>query len=95
MIRSYADTLTATLAATGKAGKGFPNSILKVARRKLVILDAAVVLSDLETPPGNKLHPLKGDRLGQHAIRINDQFRLCFRWTDAGPEDVEIIDYHD
>jgi proteic killer suppression protein len=59
------------------------------------MLDNAVLLSDLASPPGNKLHPLKDDREGQHAIWINDQFRLCFRWTDAGPEDVEITDCHD
>ena len=62
--------------------------------RKLLILDAATVLDDLRVPPGNRLEPLQGDRKGQYSIRINDQWRVCFRWTDAGPEDVEIIDYH-
>ncbi len=59
------------------------------------MLDSAATLDDLKSPPGNKLHALSNDRLGQHAVWINDQFRLCFRWTDAGPEDVEITDYHD
>jgi proteic killer suppression protein len=62
--------------------------------RKLLILDAATVLADLRSPPGNHLEALQGDRRGQHSIKINDQWRVCFRWTDAGPEDVEIVDYH-
>ena len=66
----------------------------RVALRKLVMLDAAVVLDDLKAPPGNRLELLKGDRAGQHSIRINDQWRVCFAWTSAGPKDVEIVDYH-
>ena len=62
--------------------------------RKLAQLDAAETLDFLRAPPGNRLEALKGDRVGQHSIRINDQFRLCFRWTEDGPEDVEIVDYH-
>lgn len=93
MIRSYKDKTTAAVAA-GKSPKGFPADLVKAARRKLFVLDNAVVLDDLKSPPGNRLHPLLKDRAGQHAIRVNDQFRLCFRWTDAGPEDVEITDYH-
>jgi proteic killer suppression protein len=58
------------------------------------MLDAATTLDDLRSPPGNRLEPLAGDRAGQHSIRVNDQFRLCFRWTSAGPEDVECVDYH-
>ena len=69
-------------------------AIRAVAERKLAMLDAAAQLLDLASPPGNRLEPLKGARAGQHSIRINDQFRLCFRWTDAGPVDVEIVDYH-
>ncbi len=69
-------------------------SIARVACRKLAILDAAGSLNDLMIPPGNRLEPLRGDRHGQHSIRINDQFRLCFVWTEAGPEEVEIVDYH-
>jgi proteic killer suppression protein len=65
-----------------------------VALRKLVMIDAAVVLDDLRVPPGNRLEALKGDRVGQHSIRINQQGRICFRWTKAGAEDVEIVDYH-
>jgi proteic killer suppression protein len=66
----------------------------RAAFRKLAILDAAGCLSDLQIPPDNRLVPLKGNRHGQHSIRINDQFRLCFVWMEAGPEEVEIVDYH-
>ena len=65
-----------------------------VARRKLAQLDAAVALRDLLAPPGNRLEALRGDRIGQHSIRINDQWRICFVWTAHGPKDVEIVDYH-
>ena len=65
-----------------------------VARRKLAQLDAAVALRDLLVPPGNRLEALRGDRIGQHSIRINDQWRICFVWTAHGPKDVEIVDYH-
>ncbi|MFN3238037.1 MAG: type II toxin-antitoxin system RelE/ParE family toxin [Pseudomonadales bacterium] len=66
----------------------------RIAMRKLRQLQIAEVLSDLRVPPGNRLEALKGDRKGQHSIRINDQFRICFRWTSAGARDVEIVDYH-
>lgn len=66
----------------------------RVALRKLRQVGSAVVLDDLRVPPGNRLEPLKGDRVGQYSIRINDQWRVCFVWTDAGPEEVEIFDYH-
>lgn len=69
-------------------------NVAKIAARKLDMLDAAVALADLRVPPANRLEALRGDRAGQHSIRIHDQFRICFRWTDAGPEDVEIADYH-
>lgn len=62
--------------------------------RKLCQVGSAEVLDDLRVPPGNRLEALKGDRAGQHSIRINDQWRICFIWTDAGPEEVEIVDYH-
>lgn len=62
--------------------------------RKLAMLNAAATLLDLRIPPGNRLEALSGDRAGQYSIRINDQYRVCFRWTKAGPEDVEICDYH-
>jgi proteic killer suppression protein len=65
-----------------------------IAMRKLAMLNQAARLNDLRVPPGNRLEPLSGNRAGQHSIRVNDQFRVCFRWTDAGPEDVEIVDYH-
>lgn len=78
----------------GESPKGFPADLVKIARRKLRYLDAAVNLSDLRQPPGNRLEALKGIRQGQHSIRINDQFRICFRWTPQGPTDVEVTDYH-
>jgi len=65
-----------------------------VLERKLAMLDAAVALSDLQAPPNNRLEALSKDRRGQHSIRVNDQFRLCFVWTAAGPKDVECVDYH-
>jgi len=68
--------------------------IESVARRKLRQLQVAGKLEDLRVPPGNRLEALKGDRAGQHSIRVNDQFRVCFRWTAGGAEDVEIVDYH-
>jgi proteic killer suppression protein len=69
-------------------------NIEAAARRKLDQLDAAVELRDLAAPPGNRLESLKGNRRGQHSIRVNDQFRVCFVWTSQGPKDVEIVDYH-
>lgn len=78
----------------GRAPEGFPADILRSAERRLRAVDAAVVLDDLRSPPGNRLEALSGDRAGQHSIRINDQWRICFRWTEAGPADVEITDYH-
>jgi proteic killer suppression protein len=69
-------------------------NIQTMAMRKLAMLNQAGRLDDLRVPPGNRLEALKGDRAGHHSIRVNDQFRVCFRWTGAGPEDVEIVDYH-
>lgn len=66
----------------------------RAALRKLLILDAADVLEDLRVPPGNRLEKLRSDRSGQYSVRVNQQWRICFRWTSAGPEDVEIVDYH-
>jgi toxin HigB-1 len=68
-------------------------NLQRVALRKLTMLDAAEVLDDLRVPPGNKLEAPKGDRKGQHSIRVNDQWRICFRWAKGGPEHVEIVDY--
>jgi proteic killer suppression protein len=69
-------------------------NLQRIALRKLTMLDAAEVLDDLRVPPGNELEALKGDRKGQHSIRVNDQWRICFRWAKGGPEHVEIVDYH-
>ncbi len=69
-------------------------SFERIALRKLDALDAAVKLDDLRSPPGNRLESLRGDRAGQYSIRINDQWRLCFEWTEQGPHNVEIVDYH-
>jgi toxin HigB-1 len=77
----------------GKAPSRF-RAIAKVAMRKLDMLDAAAAVQDLRSPPGNRLEALKGDRAGQYSIRINDQYRVCFVWTDSGPEQVEVTDYH-
>ena len=79
--------------AKGDRVKRFAN-ILAVERRKLRQLEIANRLDDLRVPPGNRLEALKGDRAGQHSIRVNDQFQVCFRWTASGAEDVEIVDYH-
>lgn len=79
---------------TGRPGKGFPADIFKVALRKVAMIEAAHALDDLRAPPGNRLEALKGDRDGQHSIRINGQWRICFKWGEAGPENVEIVDYH-
>jgi toxin HigB-1 len=94
MIRSFKDRRAAAIVDRRHPGKGFPGDLLGVARRKLVQLDAAEALDDLRRPPGNRLERLTGDPAGQYSIRINDQWRLCFRWTPNGPEDVEIVDYH-
>lgn len=74
--------------------KGVPNDIIKVANRKLTQIHNARSLDDLKAPPGNRLEMLSGDRKGQHSIRINDQWRLCFRWLEGDAYDVEIVDYH-
>ena len=93
MIRSYASAMTATV-ASGKAPKGFPAELLRRAVVKLTLIDNATSLTDLMRPPGNRLEALKGDRAGQHSIRINDQWRICFVWSDNGADQVEIVDYH-
>jgi toxin HigB-1 len=72
----------------------FGAELQRIANRKLLILDAAETLADLRVPPGNRLEALRGDRAGQHSIRVNDQWRICFTWTTAGPANVEITDYH-
>jgi proteic killer suppression protein len=92
MIKSFKWANTEAL-ARGQNVKPFVN-IARVARRKLRQLEIAGRLQDLKVPPGNRLESLTGDRSGQYSSRINDQWRVCFRWTDAGAEDVEIVDYH-
>ncbi|QYH19976.1 type II toxin-antitoxin system RelE/ParE family toxin [Corynebacterium aquatimens] len=93
MIQSFADKDTERLWNRERVRSIDPR-IHSVALRKLRILGSAQSLEDLRIPPGNRLEALKGDRQGQHSIRINGQWRICFRWTVAGPEEVEIVDYH-
>ena len=78
----------------GRAPKGFPGDLVRAAQHKLFIIHHANELRDLMLPPGNRLEALKGNRAGQHSIRINDQWRVCFTWKDDGAHDVEIVDYH-
>ncbi|WLH47096.1 type II toxin-antitoxin system RelE/ParE family toxin [Pseudomonas beijingensis] len=92
MIRSFRCADTQALFETGKTRRWA--AILSVAERKLGMLDAVVDLNDLRSPPGNRLEQLHGDREGQHSIRINGQYRICFVWGANGPENVEIVDYH-
>ena len=93
MIRSFRTRWIEAIAA-GKTPKGFPADLARGTRQKLAYLDAADRLEDLRSPPGNRLEALKGDRAGQHSIRINDQWRIVFRWANGGAEDVDIVDYH-
>ena len=93
VIRSFRDATTERLWSREKV-KAIDPRIQRVALRKLAMQDAADALEDLRVPPGNRLEALKGDRSGQHSIRINQQWRICFVWTSAGAEDVEIVDYH-
>ena len=93
MIRSFKDK-TSEAVSKGKAPKGFPPDLVRSAQRKLFMIDNAAELADLKTPPGNRLEALKGHLAGRQSIRINDQWRIVFRWTDEGPEEVEIVDYH-
>ena len=93
MIKSFRNKETEKIFNRQFSGK-LPQNTQRVARKKLVILDAAPRLNDLRIPPGNQLEALKGDRKGQHSIRINDQWRICFKWSDGDAYDVEITDYH-
>ncbi len=93
MIRSFRDKKTEAV-FNGELPKGFPPDLLKAARRKLAMLNAAPSLETLRVPPGNQLEALRKDRKGQHSIRINDQFRVCFLWKDGDAFDVEVTDYH-
>jgi toxin HigB-1 len=94
MIRSFKGKFAEPILQGRTVPKGFPANLATVARRKLIMVDAAAFLEALNSPPGNRLEALKGDLAGKHSIRINNRWRVVFRWTDAGPEDLEIIDYH-
>lgn len=93
MIVNFACAHAAEFFKTGETKQGW-QSVRVVARRKLDQLANVAELHELAIPPGNRLEPLRGNREGQHSIRINDQWRICFKWTDAGPSEVEITDYH-
>ncbi|MEQ8659150.1 MAG: type II toxin-antitoxin system RelE/ParE family toxin [Hyphomicrobiales bacterium] len=94
MIKGFADPET-ELIWSGRRSRKLPPDIQSVALRKLRMLNQARVLQDMRVPPGNRLEALKGSRKGQHSIRINNQWRICFEWQDGGPSNVEIIDYHE
>lgn len=97
MIQSFKDQATEDLfngVATKAALKSCPKNLWRVVARKLDQLDSVGSLNELRVPPGNHLEALKGDRKGQHSIRINDQYRVCFEWTESGPSEVEVTDYH-
>jgi toxin HigB-1 len=94
MIRSFKDPNAKAIFEGRKPGKGFPSDIIRVARRKLIMIHNATALEDLRSPPSNYLKKLKKDRIEQHSIRINDQFRVCFVWSGTDAENVEITDYH-
>jgi proteic killer suppression protein len=96
MIQSFADQTTADLFAErpSRAARRIPNDLWPVVQRKLKMLDVAQLLSDLASPPGNRLEALKGDRLGRHSIRVNDQYRLTFRWEGNHAYEVRCEDYH-
>ena len=97
MIQSFIDKGTEDIfngKNTKEARKICPRSLLKIAVRKLDQLDSVQILKELKVPPGNMLEKLKGNRKVEHSIRINDQYRICFKWTETGPDSVEITDYH-
>ena len=93
MIQSFRCTETENI-YQGNGSRKLPTQIQQVARRNLRMLAAAVTLADLRSPPANRLEALRGNRQGEHSIRINDQWRVCFIWTEHGPDKVEIVDYH-
>lgn len=94
MIRSFKDARAEAIFEGRSPGKRFPADIIRATRRKLIMIAEARVIEDLRVPPANRLEALRGDRAGQHSVRINDQWRICFVWTGADAEDVEITDYH-
>jgi proteic killer suppression protein len=93
MIKSFRDKETEKIFKRQLSNK-LPQNIQRIARKKLVVLDAVTDLNDLRIPPGNRLEAMKGNRNGQHSIRINEQWRICFKWRDGDAHQVEIIDYH-
>ena len=93
MIRSFGDTETERLFLSGRSRRLAPD-VVERAKRKLLVLDSATALKDLASPPGNRLEALRGNREGQHSIRINDKFRICFRWENGDAYEVEVADYH-
>lgn len=93
MIQSFGDADTEKVWRREHVRR-FGSALQRIANRKLLIVDAAETLNDLRVPPGNRLEQLRGGRAGQHSIRVNDQWRICFTWTAAGPTNVEITDYH-
>jgi toxin HigB-1 len=94
VIKTFKDRRAQAICEGRRPGKGFPGDLIRRSRRKLIMLAEARKLADLRSPPSNHLEALAGDRAGQHSIRINDQFRICFVWTGGDAEDVEIVDYH-
>jgi toxin HigB-1 len=94
MIKSFKDRRAEAIFEGRQPGKGYPADLIRPARRKLIMLAEARTLNDMRSPPSNRLEALKHDRTGQHSIRINDQWRVCFVWTGTDAEDVEIVDYH-
>ncbi len=93
MIKSFGDRDTQRLFERERVRR-YPGELQRTMLRKLVAVDAAEALEDLRVPPGNRLEKLRGERAGQHSIRINDQWRICFRWQDGDAHEVEIVDYH-
>ena len=94
MIRTFRGKFAEAILRERAIPKGFPADLAGTARRKLIMVNNAARLGDLTSPPGNRLEALKGDLAGRYSIRINDEWRVVFRWTEGGPEDVEIVDYH-
>lgn len=97
MIQSFFDQASEDIfngVASRKARKKLPQALWRIAHRKFDQLDSVETLTDLKIPPGNRLEILRGDRKGQHSIRIIDQYRICFVWSEQGPEQVEVVDYH-
>ena len=93
MIKTYRDRDTEAVAQRRRVGK-FPQDVQRRAQRKLMILNSATTINDLRIPPGNRLEALSGDRRGQHNIRVNEQWRICFVWSEGDAHQVEIVDYH-